>query len=87
MFKWFKKWVNWHDNLDQAQAAIEFYIGDDRVVLIGADAMNFIANFNKKYKTLYVENKLTGMNIRFRVFHASSYKRTTYKVSTGEVGN
>ena len=70
MFKWFKrfvKWVNGPVNLDQA--AIEFYIGDDRVVLIGADAMNFVANFNKKYKTLYVENKLTGMNIRFRVFH------------------
>ncbi|WP_242215309.1 polyprotein [Bacillus cereus group sp. BfR-BA-01383] len=81
MFKWFKKWVNWHDNLDQA--AIEFYIGDDRVVLIGADATNFVANFNKKYKTLYVENKLTGTNIRFRVFHGGTYKRTTYKVATG----
>ncbi|MES5947706.1 polyprotein [Bacillus cereus group sp. MG6] len=85
MFKWFKKWVNGHDNLDQA--AIEFYIGDDRVVLIGADARNFVANFNKKYKTLYVENKLTGMNIRFRVFHVGTYKRTTYRASTGEVGN
>lgn len=49
--------------------------------------MNFVANFNKKYKTLYVENKLTGMNIRFRVFHVGTYKRTTYKASTGEVGN
>ncbi|EJQ52722.1 polyprotein [Bacillus hominis] len=81
MFKWFTKWVNWHDDLDQA--AIEFYIGDDRVVLIGDDAMNFVANFNKKYKTLYVENKLTGTNIRFRVSHAGTYKRTTYKVAIG----
>ncbi|MEK0224090.1 polyprotein [Bacillus proteolyticus] len=81
MFKWFKKWVNGPDNLDQA--AIEFYIGDDRVVLIGADAMNFVVNFNKKYQTLYVENKLTGTNIRFRVSHASTYKRTTYRVAIG----
>ncbi|HDR7890822.1 TPA: polyprotein [Bacillus toyonensis] len=81
MFKWFKKWINEHDNLDQA--AIEFYIGDDRVVLIGADAMNFVANFNKKYQTLYVENKLTGTNIRFRVSHAGTYKRTTYRVAIG----
>ncbi|MED2184366.1 polyprotein [Bacillus wiedmannii] len=81
MFKWFTKWVNWHDDLDQT--AIEFYIGDDRVVLIGDDAMNFVANFNKKYKTLYVENKLTGTNIRFRVSHAGTYKRTTYKVAIG----
>ncbi|PFF32036.1 polyprotein [Bacillus cereus] len=84
MFKWFKKWEKWvngHDNLDQA--AIEFYIGDDRVVLIGADAMNFVANFNKKYQTLYVENKLTGTNIRFRVSHAGTYKRTTYKAAIG----
>ncbi|SCM94169.1 Uncharacterized protein BWINRASL_01939 [Bacillus mycoides] len=81
MFKWFTKWVNWHDDLDQA--AIEFYIGDDRVVLIGDDAMHFVANFNKKYKTLYVENKLTGTNIRFRVSHAGTYKRTTYKVAIG----
>ncbi|PGN90029.1 polyprotein, partial [Bacillus cereus] len=43
----------------------------------------FVANFNKKYKTLYVENKLTGMNIRFRVYHAGTYKRTTYKVAIG----
>ncbi|MGG0454672.1 polyprotein [Bacillus mycoides] len=81
MFKWFKKWVNGPDNLDQA--AIEFYIGDDRVVLIGADAMNFVANFNKKYQTLYVENKLTGTNIRFRVSHVGTYKRTTHRVATG----
>ncbi|KAA6479527.1 polyprotein [Bacillus cereus] len=81
MFKWFEKWVKGPDNLDQA--AIEFYIGDDRVVLIGADAMNFVANFNKKYQTLYVENKLTGTNIRFRVSHVGTYKRTTYRVATG----
>ncbi|MGH0427991.1 polyprotein [Bacillus hominis] len=81
MFKWFTKCVNWHDDLDQT--AIEFYIGDDRVVLIGDDAMNFVANFNKKYKTLYVENKLTGTNIRFRVSHAGIYKRKTYKVAIG----
>ena len=81
MYKWIKKWVNGPDNLDQA--AIEFYIGDDRVVLIGNDAMNFVANFNKKYQTLYVENKLTGTNIRFRVFHVGTYKRTTYRVAIG----
>ncbi|MEK4926977.1 MULTISPECIES: polyprotein [Bacillus] len=81
MFKWFEKWVKGPDNLDQA--AIEFYIGDDRVVLIGADARNFVANFNKKYQTLYVENKLTGTNIRFRVSHVGTYKRTTYRVAIG----
>ncbi|MGE7864922.1 polyprotein [Bacillus paramycoides] len=85
MFKWFKRWVNWHNNLDQA--AIEFTVGGERVVLIGMEAMEFVSKFSKKNSTLYVKNQLTQKYIRFRMSHVGTYNRTTYKVATGEVGN